>query len=103
MGEELRKLWKTEDYWAVWLGLGIVFLALVVYSTGGTIAGAAQKPGESTAAGPASYDVGAMRALAGEATRKLRHWRTLREMLDVARETGVALQISHFIFVGRRS
>jgi N-acyl-D-amino-acid deacylase len=29
--------------------------------------------------------------------------RALREMLDVARETGVRLQISHFIFVGRRS
>ena len=24
-------------------------------------------------------------------------------MLDIARETGVTLQISHFIFVGRRS
>jgi uncharacterized membrane protein YadS len=43
--QELQKLWKTEDYWAVWLGLGIVFLALVVYSTGGTIAGWAVKPG----------------------------------------------------------
>ena len=29
--------------------------------------------------------------------------RALREMLDVARETGVTLQVSHFIFVGRRS
>ncbi len=29
--------------------------------------------------------------------------RALREMLDIARETGVALQVSHFIFVGRRS
>jgi N-acyl-D-amino-acid deacylase len=29
--------------------------------------------------------------------------RALREMLDIARETGVTLQISHFIFVGRRS
>ncbi len=42
---ELQKLWKTEDYWAVWLGLGIVLLALAVYSTGGTIAGWAVKPG----------------------------------------------------------
>jgi N-acyl-D-amino-acid deacylase len=29
--------------------------------------------------------------------------RALREMLDIARKTGVTLQISHFIFVGRRS
>ncbi len=29
--------------------------------------------------------------------------RALQEMLDIARETGVTLQISHFIFVGRRS
>jgi uncharacterized membrane protein YadS len=43
--EELRKLWKIEDYWAVWLGLGIVLLALVAYSTGSTIAGWAVKPG----------------------------------------------------------
>ena len=45
MPSELQKLWKTEDYWAVWLGLGVVLLALVVYSTGGTIAGWAEKPG----------------------------------------------------------
>ncbi len=29
--------------------------------------------------------------------------RALREMLEVARQTGVRLQLSHFIFVGRRS
>jgi N-acyl-D-amino-acid deacylase len=29
--------------------------------------------------------------------------RALGEMLDIARQTGVTLQISHFIFVGRRS
>jgi N-acyl-D-amino-acid deacylase len=29
--------------------------------------------------------------------------RALREMLDIARKTGVRLQISHFIFVGRKS
>ncbi len=28
MREGLRKLWTTEDYWAVWLGLGTVVLAL---------------------------------------------------------------------------
>jgi hypothetical protein len=45
MGKELQKLWKTEDYWAVWLGLGIVVLALVVYSSGATIKGWAVTPG----------------------------------------------------------
>ncbi len=34
MSAELRRLWKTEDYWAVWLGLGIVFLALAVFWCG---------------------------------------------------------------------
>jgi N-acyl-D-amino-acid deacylase len=29
--------------------------------------------------------------------------RALREMLDIARHTGIRLQLSHFIFVGRRS
>jgi N-acyl-D-amino-acid deacylase len=29
--------------------------------------------------------------------------RALREMLEVARKTGVRLQLSHLIFVGRRS
>jgi len=29
--------------------------------------------------------------------------RSLREMLDVAKKTGIKLQLSHFIFVGRRS
>lgn len=29
--------------------------------------------------------------------------RALREMLDIARKTGIRLQLSHFIFVGRRS
>ena len=27
-------LWKKEDYWAVWLGLGIVFLAILLWSSG---------------------------------------------------------------------
>jgi len=44
MPSEIQKLWKTEDYWAVWLGIGIVLLALAAYSTGGTIAGWAVKP-----------------------------------------------------------
>ena len=37
------------------------------------------------------------------ATPEAHNLRALREMLEVARQTGVRLQLSHFIFVGRRS
>ncbi len=46
MGERIKELWKKEDWWAVWLGLGIVFMALSVYLTGGTIKGWAVTPGK---------------------------------------------------------
>jgi len=45
MNAELQKLWKTEDYWAVWLGLGIVFLALAAFWSGSTIASWGVTPG----------------------------------------------------------
>ena len=45
MAGELRKLYQTEDYWAVWLGLGIVLVALVTYWAGGTIGTWAVTPG----------------------------------------------------------
>ena len=35
MGNGLIKLWKTEDWWAVWLGLGIVRLGRIVFARGG--------------------------------------------------------------------
>ncbi len=37
-------LWKKEDWWAVWLGLGIVVVALVAFFADGTIASIAVKP-----------------------------------------------------------
>jgi uncharacterized membrane protein YadS len=64
MPSELQKLWKTEDYWAVWLGLGVVLLALVVYSTGGTIAGWAVKPGSWSA----------LDGLGGDFVKRLPHY-----------------------------
>jgi uncharacterized membrane protein YadS len=44
MTRRLSKLWTTEDYWAVWLGLGIVLLAIVAQASGRTIKGWAVKP-----------------------------------------------------------
>ena len=44
MSSRMEKLWKTEDYWAIWLGLGLVVVALVGYWSGNTIAGWAVKP-----------------------------------------------------------
>ncbi len=38
-GKEFEKLWKTEDWWSVWLGLGIVFLAIFTFWAGGSIKG----------------------------------------------------------------
>jgi uncharacterized membrane protein YadS len=54
---EFQKLWKTEDYWAVWLGLGIVTLALVVYFGGGSISSWAVKPGSWSSAGALGADI----------------------------------------------
>ena len=31
------ELWQKEDWWAVWLGLGIVIVAIIAFFTGGTI------------------------------------------------------------------
>jgi hypothetical protein len=45
MNAEVQKLWKTEDYWAVWLGLGIVFLTLAAFWSGSTVASWAVTPG----------------------------------------------------------
>ncbi len=45
MSTRVQDLWKTEDYWAVWLGLGVVILALVAFGAGGTIKGWAVTPG----------------------------------------------------------
>ena len=47
----IQKLWQTEDYWATWLGLGIVLLALIAFSAGGSINGWAVTPGSWTTAG----------------------------------------------------
>jgi uncharacterized membrane protein YadS len=45
MVRAISKLWTTEDWWAVWLGIGIVLLALISFWAGGTIRGWAVTPG----------------------------------------------------------
>lgn len=43
MSQETRKtsrfsnLWLKEDYWAVWIGLGTILIALLIYKLGGSI------------------------------------------------------------------
>ena len=43
MSQETRKtsrfsnLWLKEDYWAVWIGLGTILIALLIYKLGGNI------------------------------------------------------------------
>jgi uncharacterized integral membrane protein (TIGR00698 family) len=46
MGEEggIASLWKREDWWAVWLGLGIVVCAIVFFLAGGTLGPLAVSP-----------------------------------------------------------
>src|SRR5262249_31552476 len=40
----LSEFWTKEDWWAVWLGLGIVIAAILAYLAGGTIKPIAVKP-----------------------------------------------------------
>ena len=32
-----RELWRKEDYWAIWLGLGIVLVAYALFASGSSI------------------------------------------------------------------
>lgn len=41
---KLESLWKTEDWWSVWMGLGLVLLALATFWAGGSIKGWAVIP-----------------------------------------------------------
>jgi uncharacterized integral membrane protein (TIGR00698 family) len=43
-GERFAALWNTEDWWAVWLGLGIIACAITFFLAGGTLAPLAVSP-----------------------------------------------------------
>jgi uncharacterized integral membrane protein (TIGR00698 family) len=43
-GSGTSALWKTEDWWAVWLGLGIVLVAIAFFLAGGTLGPLAVNP-----------------------------------------------------------
>ena len=48
MAMKFQKLWKTEDWWSVWLGLGIVIAAIVALWMGASIKSWAVLPGKIT-------------------------------------------------------
>lgn len=54
-----EKLYGTEDWWSVWMGLGIVGTALAAFWMGGTIKGWAVVPGKWGAPSAAFADLGA--------------------------------------------
>ena len=41
-----QELWSKEDWWAVWLGLGIVAIAYILYLSGSSISWIAVAPGK---------------------------------------------------------
>jgi uncharacterized integral membrane protein (TIGR00698 family) len=43
-GERFAALWKTEDWWAVWLGLGIIASGIIFFFAGSTLAPLAVSP-----------------------------------------------------------
>ncbi len=43
-GNGISSLWKKEDWWAVWLGLGIVMVAIVFFLAGSTLVPLAVSP-----------------------------------------------------------
>ncbi len=52
------QLYKTEDYWAIWLGLLIIFVAMFAFWGGGTIKSIAITPGGWSTGGGLLADLG---------------------------------------------
>lgn len=59
MAKSLASLFKTEDYWAIWLGLGVVFLTLAFFWAGATIKPYVVVPGEWKTFSDAAKDLAA--------------------------------------------
>jgi uncharacterized membrane protein YadS len=51
------KLLKTEDYWAIWLGMGIIAVAMLAFWAGGSIKSIAVKPGSWSTFAEAAQDL----------------------------------------------
>lgn len=56
-GSGFDKLWKTEDWWSVWLGLGIVIVAIVALWMGTSIKGWAVLPSKIANFGSVGADL----------------------------------------------
>jgi uncharacterized membrane protein YadS len=51
------KLFKTEDYWAIWLGMGIIAVAMLAFWAGGSIKSIAVTPGSWSTFGDAAQNL----------------------------------------------
>jgi uncharacterized membrane protein YadS len=56
-GSKFEKLWKTEDWWSVWAGLGIVLLSLFTFWGGSSIKGWSLTPSKLTEMGKVWADL----------------------------------------------
>ena len=54
---KLESLWKTEDWWSIWMGLGLVLVALVTFWAGGSIRGWAVTPARWSTLPAAGHDL----------------------------------------------
>ncbi|AOJ11969.1 hypothetical protein WS71_26295 [Burkholderia mayonis] len=54
-----RELISKEDWWSIWIGLGLVLVAYVLFAGGGSIRGLAVAPAKWSSIGQAARDLGA--------------------------------------------
>jgi uncharacterized membrane protein YadS len=56
-GQGISQLWKREDYWAIWLGLTVIIVAMAFFWAGGTIKDLAVVPGKWVTASDLAADL----------------------------------------------